>query len=181
MAEAHITIATTGGTIDKDYGQGIGITNFHIGPPFAMTYLPPLYKGRVIFHHKEVMRKDSTEMSEADHVKIAHVCRESSTREIIVTHGTDRLLVTAAVMHEMGIDQKNFIVLTGALRPAAMKVSDAESNLKLAVEACLRRDRRGIFVAIGQEIQAWDRCAKDPKTGHFLALSYSAIASARAS
>lgn len=57
---------------------------------------------------------------------MAHVL-ETDARAIVITHGTDTMLATAAWVQRACADRA--IVITGAMRPAAFKTTDADFNL----------------------------------------------------
>ncbi|MBY0294380.1 asparaginase [Patescibacteria group bacterium] len=164
--KVHVTVITTGGTIDKDYGAGKGVRDLHIGPPFAKLFLQSTFPN-VVFHFKEVCRKDSLDINYQDRGAIAEACAKANTRLIIVTHGTDTMLKTAKRIFRSGIARRRTIMMTGALRPASMKLSDAEENLKLAVNS-LPVWLPGVLVAMNGKVHQWNQCEKHPKTGEFV-------------
>src|SRR3546814_5339016 len=71
------------------------------------------------------MRKDSLELDDADREAIRAAVAASDAPRILVTHGTDTMVVTGRVL--AGIAGKT-IVLTGAMQPASVRASDAEFN-----------------------------------------------------
>src|SRR3546814_20061719 len=68
-------------------------------------------------------RKDSLELDDADREAIRAAVAASDAPRILVTHGTDTMVVTGRVL--AGIAGKT-IVLTGAMQPASVRASDAE-------------------------------------------------------
>lgn len=165
MQQAHITVITAGGTIDKDYGTGIGVRDLHIGPPVAKDFLPRRFP-QLVFHFVEVFRKDNLDMKKRDREAVVDACREANTGRIIITHGADTMLKTAGMIRHDGIARRRVIVMTGALRPASMKVTDAFENLELAVKAILDR-RENVFVAMNGNVYPSVACKKD-ETGRFV-------------
>jgi L-asparaginase len=86
-----------------------------------------------------VCAKDSTELTDKDRCGrfiyngclyreklVAHVL-DADARVIVITHGTDTMLATAACLQRACTDRA--IVITGAMRPAAFKATDADFNL----------------------------------------------------
>src|SRR3546814_8663057 len=71
----------------------------------------------------QLMRKDSLELDDADREAIRAAVAASDAPRILVTHGTDTMVVTGRVL--AGIAGKT-IVLTGAMQPASVRASDAE-------------------------------------------------------
>ncbi len=71
--------------------------------------------------------KDSLEMDDHDRQVIVDACRECAEEIVIVTHGTDTMTKTAAVVAAARLEKT--IVFTGAMVPYAVNGSDALFNL----------------------------------------------------
>lgn len=160
----EVLVLSVGGTIDKDYGSGISVVEFHIGSPYAPIVLNRCCGEQVRFHALELMRKDSTVMTDADRNQIASTCRTLPDTAIIITHGTDTMRQTAEVLHRAKL--RKTIVLTGALRPAAMLGSDADLNLGLALGTALWAPA-GVYIAMNGS-SPWRWVNKQPRTGRFV-------------
>jgi L-asparaginase len=142
-----ILLITTGGTVDKVYGTGKGVRDWHFGAPAAIPYLigeTRRYFGDV--HWIKSGEKDSLDMVSLDRENVALLCRHASHTKIIITHGTDTMIETASVISDM-VPPGRVIVLTGASQPACVKNSDAEFNLGLALATCLMA-KPGIYIAM---------------------------------
>ena len=142
-----IDIFTTGGTIDKVYFDAL--SEFQIGP----AAIPDMLReNNVHVPHRvtQLMRKDSLELDDADREAIRDAVAASDARRILVTHGTDTMVVTGRVL--AGIAGKT-IVLTGALNPARFRGSDAEFNVGTAVGA-VQSLPAGVYIAMNGRI--WD-------------------------
>ena len=162
----HITLITTGGTIDKVYGRGKGIRDLHIGRGVASGLFLKMELDSVLtFHPKSVTTKDSLDLNDDDRKAIADACVSANTSKIIITHGTDTMVQTAQVLSEASIPPRRTIVLTGAALPACVKDTDAELNLGLALGVCLFA-LPGIYIVLNG-VHHWNQCAKDAKTGIF--------------
>ena len=161
-----VVLITTGGTIDKDYGNGLGVRDMDSDKPFAYEFLKRWLGTGVDIDNPARMAKDSLDFTDEDRAWVASECRRAESDRIIVTHGTDTMLKTAEAVHKSGIGKKRTIVFTGALRPAVMKDTDAELNLGLALGACLGFSP-GVYVAMNG-VHVWQRCYKDPTSGMFL-------------
>lgn len=122
-----ISFITTGGTIDKVYFDQS--SKYQVGPPFVETLLSEL---KVTFSYgiHTVFRKDSLDLTEEDREKIFYAVKDNPSQNIIITHGTDTMVETAA--HLDTIANKT-IVLTGSLQPALFKNSDALFNIGCAI------------------------------------------------
>ena len=125
----HLTIVTTGGTIDKIYFDDK--STFQIGAPQIGDILTALGVA-FTFDVVALLRKDSLHMDAADRALIRSTIEAQPHRHILVTHGTDTMVETAQVLD--GIPGK-VIILTGALNPARFQGSDAVFNVGCAVGA----------------------------------------------
>jgi len=156
----HLTIVTTGGTIDKIYFDDK--SQFQIGDPQIgeiLTALGVAFTFEVI----PVMRKDSLHMDDADRAKIRAAIEGQPHRPVLVTHGTDTMVETARAL--VGIPGK-VIVLTGALNPALFRGSDAVFNVGCAVGA-VQTLPDGVYIAMNGRI--WDpmRVRKNVEANRF--------------
>jgi len=143
----HLTIVTTGGTIDKIYFDDK--STFQVGAPQIGEILTAL---GVAFEFDVValMRKDSLHMTDEDRDLIRRTIAAQPHRHVLVTHGTDTMVETARVLQ--GLPGK-VIVLTGALNPARFQGSDAVFNVGCAVGAAQALPD-GVYIAMNGRI--WD-------------------------
>lgn len=163
---SKITVIDTGGTMSKVPGRGLGVRDLEIGPPYAVNYLREQAGEFANFICLPLVRKDSLDMTHDDRLTIAEVCEKEPAHRIIIVHGTDSMLMTAEVLFRSGIGTKKTIVLTGALLPAAIKGTDADFQLGLALAACVCQPK-GIWVAMNG-VFASNSCRKHPVTGQFV-------------
>lgn len=124
-----ILILTTGGSIDKQYSTRQSA--FVVGEPQAAALLAQA-NARLPVQVKQLLARDSLEITTADRQQIVAAVQNSVATRIIITHGTDTMLDTGRAL--MGIAGKT-IVLTGAMQPAAFKNSDAPLNFGGALVA----------------------------------------------
>ena len=153
-----IEIFTTGGTIDKVYFDAL--SEYQIGP----TALPDiLAENNVFIPHsvKQLMRKDSLELTDQDRVAIHAAVLASDAAQILITHGTDTMVQTARKL--MDIKGKT-IVLTGAMQPATLRASDAEFNVGFALAAA-QTLAAGVYIAMNGQIFDPATTQKD-RAGH---------------
>jgi L-asparaginase len=143
----HLTIVTTGGTIDKIYFDDK--SQFQIGDPQIGEILEALGVA-FTFEVVPVMRKDSLHMDDHDRAEIRAAIERQPHRPVLVTHGTDTMVETARALQ--GIAGK-VIVLTGALNPALFKGSDAVFNIGCAVGA-VQSLPDGVYIAMNGRV--WD-------------------------
>ena len=143
----HLTVITTGGTIDKVYFDAK--SDYQIGAPQIGEILSQL---GVAFEFEvvPVLRKDSLDMDESDRAAIRGAIERQPHRHVLVTHGTDTMVDTARAL--AGLPGK-VIVLTGALNPARFQGSDAVFNIGCAVGA-VQTAGDGVWIAMNGRV--WD-------------------------
>lgn len=155
-----IHVFTTGGTIDKIYHDAN--SEFAVGD----SLLPELLdEARVTLPWRVtgLLRKDSLELTDEDRQLIWEAVAACPEGQVIITHGTDTMAQTAAVL--AGIPGKT-IVLFGAMQPARMRRSDAVFNLGFAV-AAVGLLPPGVYVAMNGEVFEAGRVRKNLKAGRF--------------
>jgi L-asparaginase len=164
-----IQIYVTGGTFDKDYDYISGELFF------KDTHLLNMFnRGRCTLKIdvKTLMMIDSLEMGEAEREIIAFNCRRAKTDKILITHGTDRMVETAAYLAnaDPGLQDKT-VVLTGAMIPYAFGTSsDGFFNLGSAL-SFVQVLPPGIYIVMNGRYFNWDNVRKNVKTGFFEELS----------
>ncbi len=124
-----IEIITTGGTIDKVYFDAK--SSFEIGEPQIGEVLQDANL-TVEYRITPLLRKDSLDLTDDDRKLIKEAVINSSTAQIVITHGTDTMVETAKYLQ--GIAGKT-IVLTGAMQPARFRFTDAIYNIASATTA----------------------------------------------
>jgi len=158
-----IQVFVTGGTFDKEY-------NYISGELFFKdTHLHNMFeRGRCTLgiDVKTLMMMDSLEMTDDDRLIIAHNCRRSKAKRILITHGTDSMVKTAEFLAAQKLEDKT-VVLTGAMIPHAFGVSsDGFFNLGSAL-AFVQTLPPGVYVALNGRYFDWDKVRKNLKTGYF--------------
>ena len=161
---ADITLLATGGTIDKIYTLA---GELEIGPPAALQLLEVL-RTDLRITVRSVLAKDSLDITDTDRQLLADAVDLLESRSVVITHGTDTLTDTAEYLgrHASAAAAK-VIVLTGALQPAAMAVSDAALNLGTALLASQTLDP-GVYVCMGGRALPAGQVRKDRATGRFV-------------
>ncbi|MGE0593883.1 MAG: asparaginase domain-containing protein [Vicinamibacterales bacterium] len=160
-----IRIFVTGGTFDKTYDEIGGRL------AFVESHLPEMLRlGRshVAVSIRTLMMVDSLDMTAEDRALVVRQCRECSEARIVVTHGTDTMVETAAAL-AAGVSGKT-IVLTGAMVPYAFGSSDGLFNLGSALSYAQLLPP-GVWVAMNGRHFPWDGVRKNRDTGIFEALS----------
>jgi L-asparaginase len=156
-----IRIFVTGGTFDKEYNEITGQLFF------KETHLPEMITRSRVTPRVEVttlMMIDSLDMLPADRELIANQCNAAKEARIIITHGTDTMAVTAAVLAEK-VKGKT-VILTGAMIPYKFGSSDGFFNLGCAL-AFAQTLPAGVYVSMNGRYFTWDNVKKNRETGIF--------------
>ncbi|HNX50232.1 MAG TPA: asparaginase domain-containing protein [Thermoanaerobaculaceae bacterium] len=156
-----IRILITGGTFDKEYDEINGRLFFQ---DTHLQEMLRLGRCRVEVAVRTVMMVDSLEMTATDRQIILDNCRQCPEDRIVVTHGTDTMAETAAVLGE-GIEGKT-VVLTGAMIPYAFGSSDGLFNLGSAISFAQTLPH-GVYIAMNGRVFGWDNVRKNRALGVF--------------
>ena len=156
-----ILILVTGGTFDKEYDELTGRLFFK---DTHIQEMLRLGRCRVPVSVETLMMVDSLEMKDADREAVAKRCREAAERRIVVTHGTDTMVETAAVLARSVAGKT--IVLTGAMVPWAFGSSDGLFNLGSAV-SFVQTLPPGVYLAMNGRSFPWDDVHKNRTSGVF--------------
>ncbi len=156
-----IRIFITGGTFDKEYNELNGQLYFkdsHLGDLLTMG------RSRVPVAIRTLMMVDSLEMTDEDRKLIIHQCNHCDETQIVITHGTDTMTLTAKALAQ-NVPGKT-IILTGAMIPIKFGSSDGLFNLGSAL-AFAQTLPEGVYVAMNGRYFNWDNVWKNKQTGVF--------------
>lgn len=166
----EILILQMGGTIDKDYPKTKRGYNFEVGDPAVRRILSRLRPSRsIITIMDSVCRKDSLEVTDNDRLSLVERVSAASQRRIVVTHGTDTMLMTSRFLanhlKERGVRDKT-IVITGSHTPEKFRDSDADFNVGVALGG-VQAAAAGVWVTMNGILLPWDKIDRDD-TGQFV-------------
>jgi L-asparaginase len=156
-----ILVLTTGGTIDKLYFDAL--SEYKIGESIIARLLD-LARVTQPFEIRELLRKDSLELTDVDRALILAQVEAAQTSRIVITHGTDTMTMTAQALS--GVAGKT-IVLVGALAPARFTESDATFNLGMAF-ATAQVAPPGVYITMNGTVFRADAVMKDRARGAFV-------------
>ena len=156
-----IRILVTGGTFDKEYNELTGELFFQSTHTGDMLRL-----GRCLLEVEieTLMMIDSLQMTDAGRRQILERCANVAENRIVITHGTDTMAETAAVLGS-ALEGKT-VVLTGAMVPYTFGSSDGLFNLGTAL-AFVQTLGEGVYVAMNGRCFPWDSVRKDKARGVF--------------
>jgi L-asparaginase len=156
-----IKIIVTGGTFDKEYNELNGELFF------KDTHLHEMLnrgRSKLELDITTLMMIDSLDMTDGDRKKIADACISANEDKILITHGTDTMPITAAVLAEQ-IKHKT-VVLTGAMVPYKFGSSDGMFNLGSAL-AFVQTLPHGVYVVMNGKVFDGNNVMKNKATGEF--------------
>ncbi|MCK5145407.1 asparaginase [bacterium] len=158
----EIRLIITGGTFDKKYDPLKGELTF------KETHLPQILEQvniTIPIEFEINQLKDSLDMQDECRAHILKACKSADERQIVITHGTDTMENTAAVLGQARLNKS--IVLTGAMVPFSVSGSDAMFNLGFAL-AAVQQAPAGVFIAMNGRILPWNDVTKDKARGRFI-------------
>lgn len=161
MPVDRIRIFVTGGTFDKKYNELTGQLYFEDTHVKEMLRL-----GRCLLpiEVRTLMMVDSLDMTDDDRRLIAEHCRHAEESRIVITHGTDTMVETAAHLGREALAKT--IVLTGAMVPYQFGSSDGMFNLGSAL-AFVQTLPSGVYIAMNGRWFPWDKVRKNRDKGVF--------------
>ena len=162
-----IALISTGGTIEKTYDQYSQVLENDIS--ILDVLLASLELRGIELTRVALMNKDSREMTSDDHAFIADSAGALAKDHdgVVIVHGTDRLATTGECMIERIGTPANAVVLTGAMRPYAMKNTDATQNVTEALLAA-QILAPGVYVTMHNRVLQFPGVIKDEIAGTFV-------------
>jgi L-asparaginase len=161
---APVRIFVTGGTFDKEYNELAGTLAFK---DTHLQEMLSLGRCRLEVSVRTLMMIDSLDMTDADRALIVEQCRATTEARIVITHGTDTMIDTAAVLASaLPPSAGKTIVLTGAMIPYAFGSSDGLFNLGSAL-SFVQVLPPGVYVAMNGRYFRSDAVRKNRETGVF--------------
>lgn len=161
MSPTRIRLLITGGTFDKQYDELTGTLAFR-----ETNVSQVLARGRcrLDLAVEVLMLKDSLDLTDADRERIVRAAADCAESQVVLTHGTDTMVQTAAVL-AAGVSGKS-IVITGAMIPFAFGSSDGLFNLGSAL-SFVQVLPPGVYVAMNGRCFPWDNVRKNREEGVF--------------
>jgi L-asparaginase len=160
----RIQIFVTGGTFDKEYNELTGelfFQNTHISDMLRLG------RCHLDVEIESLMMIDSLQMTDAGRYLILERCLAAGPNRIVITHGTDTMEQTAAVLGRAMVGKT--IVLTGAMVPYTFGSSDGMFNLGTAL-AFVQTLEPGVYVAMNGRCFPWHSVTKNRERGVFEAV-----------
>ena len=115
------------------------------------------------------MRESRGQAPDADHMLIAQTTGSMAEAHdgVVIVHGTDRLAETGHRIVEVLDTPRVPVVITGAMRPYQLRVTDATQNLTESLLAVQLLDP-GVYVAMHNRVLRFPGVVKDKGRGTFV-------------
>lgn len=159
----RIVFIQTGGTIDKDYPKPIKGYAFEITESAVKRVLQKV-NPNFDFEIISILKKNSLDITEEDRNKIYETCQKTKNNKIIITHGSDTMIVTAK---KLAAIKNKAMILTGAMRPEKFSDSDASFNIGTAIGA-INVLSEGVYIAMNGRVYPWNSVKRNLETGQFV-------------
>lgn len=160
----RVTIINTGGTFNKRYDPIKGALEV----PSDNVSLDKIIASchNVEFGIKNIVSKDSLDMTDVDRQIITNAVKESENDKIIIIHGTDTIDLTSAFLRNQISNKK--IVFTGAMIPMSIDEVEATMNFSQALGFLSAKIENGIYLAMHGVVVDASKLIKDKSLGKFL-------------
>ncbi|TCL75136.1 asparaginase [Hydrogenispora ethanolica] len=167
----------TGGTIASSDGAD-GLTPVY-SPDILLEFIPEVQRICEV-DSLPIMNIDSTNMQPRHWLAIAEAVRRNYAAYdgFVITHGTDTLAYTAAMLSYLLQNSRKPVVITGSQKPMAASKTDGPTNLRDAVRyAC--DGRAGVYIVFNGQVINGCRAVKIRTRSYnaFESVNYPAVAS----
>ena len=157
-----ILIINTGGTFNKIYNPLTG--NLDIEP--TGEAIKSIAKHALTkFKIKNIIGKDSLDMTDEDRKIIINVIKKTKREHIIIVHGTDTIYKTAQYIAKEKINKK--IILTGAMIPYSVNPIESTFNLSSAFGYLQNIQKGGVYISMNGIVEDYKRVVKNKEKGYF--------------
>jgi L-asparaginase len=162
-----IYLITTGGTIEKEYSEQLGMVLNHeskVGEDLKRLRLPDC-DVRII----PLMNKDSLDMTPKDRASLIAELEKLLPLNcpVVITHGTDTMVDSGVLIEQSLRALQVPVILTGAMKPLGFDRSDGLQNLTESLLAA-RLLGPGVFIVIHGRVIPAGHARKDRKRGTFV-------------
>lgn len=159
-----ITIINTGGTFNKRYNPLKGALEV----PSDNIALNKITSSchNVDFDIKNIISKDSLDITDTDREEIVQVIKDSTSDKVIIVHGTDTVSLSSIFLKNHITNKK--IVFTGAMVPMSIEEVEATMNFSLALGFLSGDVSNGVYIAMHGVVVPCEKLYKNRTLGQFL-------------
>jgi L-asparaginase len=164
MTKSKITVINTGGTFNKVYNPISGELEVSKDSKALEEVISFCYN--IDFEIKNIISKDSLDMTENDRKIILNTINNSESENIIVIHGTDTMDVTALFLDEHIKNKK--VILVGAMLPMSINKVEATLNFSMAIGFLNANIQNDIYISMHGSVKNYKNIVKNKLLGKFL-------------
>lgn len=159
-----ITVINTGGTFNKKYNPLKGILEVPCNNEALDNIISVCHN--IEFDIKNIVSKDSLDMTDVDRQSICDAVIKSENDKIIIIHGTDTIDLTSQFLRNQIFNKQ--IVFTGAMIPMSIDKVEATMNFSQALGFLSADIKNGIYLAMHGVVVDASKLIKDKTLGKFL-------------
>jgi L-asparaginase len=162
-----IYLITTGGTIEKEYSEQLGLVLNEANK--IAQYLSLLRLPASDIRVLPLMNKDSLEMNNEDRARlVAEVGKLLPDRcPVVISHGTDTMVESGTAIEHAFPEPPVPIILTGAMSPLGFERSDGLQNLTESLFAA-RLLAPGVYIVMHGQAFPASKARKDRERATFM-------------
>lgn len=169
-----VLIINTGGTFNKEYNPLNGNLEVRKDSKALEEFLFFCYNLK--YEIKNIISKDSLEMTQDDRKTILNIILNSKQKNIIVIHGTDTMDLSAyfiAKELEKNILKnpkkiKKRVIFTGAMIPVSINKIEANINFSNAIGFINAKPKSGVYISMHASVKNYKKLIKNRSLGQFL-------------
>ncbi len=157
-----ILILNIGGTFNKVYNPLTGDLDIE---PTGEAIKTIAQNSLTKFKIKNIIGKDSLDMTDDDREVIVHAIKKTKREHIIIVHGTDTIDQTAHSIAKERLNKK--VILTGAMVPHSINPIESTFNLASAFGYLQNIQKGGVYIAMNGIVKDYKRVVKNKEKGYF--------------
>ena len=165
-----VLIINTGGTFNKEYNPLNGNLEVRKDSKALEEFLFFCYNLK--YKIKNIISKDSLEMTQDDRKTILNIIKNTKYRNIIVIHGTDTMDLSADfIAKELEKNPKNLkkrVIFTGAMLPVSINKIEANINFSNAIGFLNAKPKSGVYISMHASVKNYKKLIKNRSLGQFM-------------
>ena len=158
-------IINTGGTFSKVYAPIKGILEVPTSNDAVKSILHNVYKSNTFFDLTGIIYKDSLDINNKDRKILADEIKNSTSKRIIIIHGTDTMNKTASYLAKRIKNKK--IVIVGAMQPFSYEPVESTASLMMAIGFLNAKVKNNIYICMNGLISKHNKIQKNYEKGVF--------------
>lgn len=165
-----VLIINTGGTFNKEYNPLSGNLEVRKDSKALEEFL--LFCYNLKYKIKNIISKDSLDMTDDDRKTILNIIKNTKYRNIIVIHGTDTMDLSADFISNSLLkaskNLKKRVIFTGAMLPVSINKIEANINFSNAIGFLNAKSKNGVYISMHASVKNYKKLTKNRILGQFL-------------